>query len=153
MPPWRILATVQDCFSFSFRVIPWNKHNGTVFLLPSFLPSFICLFIYQSFDAMLIDFRERVRDGKREGEKHQYQQQTLISCLLYAPWLGIKPATQACVLTGNWACNLSVYGTMRQWTEPCWPGPARFILSSFWGYLEDNVGQFLRRNIIHLYLG
>lgn len=59
MPPWRILATVQDCFSFSFRVIPWNKDNGT----------------------------------------------------------------------------------------------RSFILSSFGGYLSDNLKRFLRRNIFHLYLG
>ena len=42
----------------------------------------------------LFIFRERGRDGEREGEKHQY------GCLSQ-PLLGTLPATQACALMGN----------------------------------------------------
>ena len=40
-------------------------------------------------------FRERGREGEREGEKHQ-----CVVASHVAP-LGTWPATQACVLTGN----------------------------------------------------
>ena len=42
---------------------------------------------------MLIEFRERVSEGKREGEKHRCERETLIGSLLYAPGLG--PNSQA----------------------------------------------------------
>ena len=47
----------------------------------------------------LFIFRERGKDGEREGEKHQ--------CVvaLMCPLLGTCPATQACALTGNWTGN------------------------------------------------
>ena len=43
----------------------------------------------------LFIFRERGREGEREGEKHQ--------CVVasHAPLLGTWSATQTCVLTGN----------------------------------------------------
>ena len=59
---------------------------------------------------MLLDFRERGREGERGGE-------TLIGC-----FLGTEPATQACALTGNQTHNLSGYGMMLQPTEPHEPG-------------------------------
>ena len=69
---------------------------------------------------MLFDSRERGREGERERnidvkEEHQ-------SGLLYAPQQGTEPTTQACALTGNRTCNLSVYGKMLQPTEPHQPG-------------------------------
>ena len=45
---------------------------------------------------MLCIFRERVREGEREEEKHQWGVLPL-TC----PLLGTWPATQACALTGN----------------------------------------------------
>ena len=50
---------------------------------------------------MLIDFRERVREGEKEGEKHQCETETLTGSLSHAPRLGTKPATQAGALTRN----------------------------------------------------
>ena len=58
-------------------------------------------------EDMFIDFRERGREGKREGEKHQCEKETRISCLLHMPltgdqapdpgmcpaWLGIEAST------------------------------------------------------------
>ena len=44
-------------------------------------------------------FLEKGSEGEREGEKHQCDRETLISCLSYEPQLGTEPATQACVLT------------------------------------------------------
>ena len=60
-----------------------------------------CLFIDKSppFFFNLFIFRERGREGEREGEKHQ--------CVVasHAPLLGTCPATQACALTGNQTGN------------------------------------------------
>ena len=53
----------------------------------------------------LFIFRERGREGEREGEKHWCARETLIGCLLHTsnwrsgpqlrhvPWLGIEPVT------------------------------------------------------------
>ena len=46
---------------------------------------------------ILFIFRER----GREGEKHQCERETLISCLSYALLFETELATQACALTGN----------------------------------------------------
>ena len=51
-------------------------------------------------------FRER----GREGEKHPCEREKSIGCVLHAPWLGSKPATQACALTQNRTHELSVCG-------------------------------------------
>ena len=40
---------------------------------------------------MLIDFRERGREGEREGEKDRCETETSIRCLLYAPLPGTEP--------------------------------------------------------------
>ena len=50
------------------------------------------------FKIFLYIFRERGREGEREGEKHQS-----IASLM--------PATQACSLTGNQTGDLSIYRT------------------------------------------
>ena len=50
---------------------------------------------------MLIDFRERGREGKGEGEKHRCEREASIGCPSYTPRLGTKPATQTCALTRN----------------------------------------------------
>ena len=47
-------------------------------------------------------FRERGKEGGREGEKHQ-------SVASRRPPTGDPPETQACALTGNRNSNLSVH--------------------------------------------
>ena len=51
----------------------------------------------------LFVFRESVKRGREtstwETSKH---------CLSYAPWLGTEPTTQACAVTRNQTCNLSL---------------------------------------------
>ena len=42
---------------------------------------------------MLIDFRERGREGEREGQRYQCETEMSISCL-------------SCALTGDHTCNL-----------------------------------------------
>ena len=34
---------------------------------------------------MYVFFRERGREGEREGKKHQYESETLIGCLSHVP--------------------------------------------------------------------
>ena len=53
---------------------------------------------------MLIDFRERGREGERE--RNTDVRETLIGCLLHLPQWGTKPATQACTLTWNHPATL-----------------------------------------------
>ena len=48
--------------------------------------------------------------------------ETLIGCLSHAPWLGTKPATQACGLTRNRTSNFLLCRTVLQSTEPHWSG-------------------------------
>ena len=47
------------------------------------------VFVY--FYLFLIDFRERGREGERQGEKHQCETEIPSGCLVHAPWLGTKP--------------------------------------------------------------
>ena len=69
---------------------------------------FVLLFIFILKRFYLFIFRERGREGKREGEKHLCERETPTGCLLYAPWPGTEPATQAHTLTGNWARSFSL---------------------------------------------
>ena len=63
------------------------------------------------------------RGGRRERERGR---DTLISCLLHAPQPGTEPITQARAPTGNQTCDLSIYRTMLQPTEPHQPGRVPF---------------------------
>ena len=45
-------------------------------------------------------FRERGREGEREGGKHRCARET-DWLLLVCPQMGTRPTTQACALTGN----------------------------------------------------
>ena len=56
----------------------------------------------------LFIFREKGREGEREGEKHRYARETLIGYLLTPP-TGDRPTTQACALTRNQTGDLSVH--------------------------------------------
>ena len=53
-------------------------------------------------------FLEVGEERKKEGEKHLCERETSISCLFYAPWLGIEPTAQACALIGNQTRDLLV---------------------------------------------
>ena len=68
------------------------------------ITSFFFLFLF-------LIFRERRREGKREGEKHQCKIETSIGCVLYVSWLGAELTTQACALTRNRTGDLSLCGT------------------------------------------
>ena len=67
---------------------------------------------------MLIDFRERGREGEREKEKRPCKREAWICFLLHMPQPEIKPETWACALTGNQTLELSLYEMMLQPTEP-----------------------------------
>ena len=75
------------------EMISWNSSYN-------FADSY-SFFFKSSSEDMLIDFRERVREGEKEGEKHQCETETLTGSLSHAPRLGTKPATQAGALTRN----------------------------------------------------
>ena len=70
--------------------------------------SFKKYFIYFYFKLFYIFiFRERGKEGEREGEKHRCGR---ITCLpLACPQLGTWPVTQACALAGNRTSNHSVH--------------------------------------------
>ena len=65
------------------------------------------------FKHIFIGFRERRREGEREGETLGCERETSIDCLWYASRPGTKPATQACALTGDRTCDLSLCGWTR----------------------------------------
>ena len=56
----------------------------------------------------LFSFRERGREGEREGQKHLICERDIHQLPLARPQLGTKTATQACALTGNRNIDLSV---------------------------------------------
>ena len=58
-------------------------------------------------------FLERMEGREKERERDINERETLIDCLLYTPQLGSEPATQACALTWNGACDLLLCGMMR----------------------------------------
>ena len=64
------------------------------------------LFLKQDFIYLL--FREREREGDREGEKQQCARDTSVGCLLHAPNRGTWATTQARALAGNRTCDLLV---------------------------------------------
>ena len=83
---------------------------------------------------MFIDVREKER-GQRE--QHQYERETSIGCLPYAPRLGIDPATSVCALTRYQTCNLSVHRTMLRPAAP--PGQGvTFSIYAFLVLLQKN---------------
>ena len=79
----------------------------------------------------LFIFRERGREGEREGEKHWYEKHQSV-----APWLGTKPSSQTRALTGNWTCNLVLCRTMLDEWSHASQGNAKVFLRKrrWWGY-------------------
>ena len=72
-----------------------------------------CAFFKQFFKRLIdwLIFRDR-REGERE--RNIDVRERLISCLLYTPQPGTKPATQACALAGNWTGDFSVCNVLNQ---------------------------------------
>ena len=81
---------------------------------------YIYIYIYIERDTYIYIYRERETD--RQTDRHGCERETFIGYLSYMPQLGTEPATQACVLTRNETCDLSVYGMILQPTEQHWPG-------------------------------
>ena len=88
-------------------------------LLKSFFWTFSTLFMAKSIAVLfyflnlyLLNFRERGREGERLVEKHRCESVTWIGCFAYVPQPGNRPATQACVLTGNSSSDLLLRRTM-----------------------------------------
>ena len=63
------------------------------------------------FFKILFIFRERGKEGEREGEKHQTCERYIDQLPLTRFQLGTWPATQACALTGNQTGNPLVHRT------------------------------------------
>ena len=79
---------LKNFSTLSFFYAPFSPVAGS-FLDPHHLFFFKCyLFI----------FRERGREGEREGEKHWCERETSVSCLLSDPWS----------LTRDWTHNLGM---------------------------------------------
>ena len=84
----------------------------------------------------ICDFRERVRGGKREGEKHGCVRGNQWMCERIIDWLplarhqlGTRPATQACALTRSWTGDFLVHRLAgAQSTEAHQPGQTISIL-------------------------
>ena len=50
------------------------------------------------------------REKEMEGDSHWGKRETSVSCLLYVPWPGTEPVTQACAPTRNQTGKLSLCG-------------------------------------------
>ena len=83
-----------------------------------------------SLEDILIDYRERGREGVRKKGR-----ETLMWERNMDP-LSLTPTTYVCALTRNIICDLSVYGVMLQPTEPHQPGP-RVVLGSQENWAES----------------
>ena len=57
-------------------------------------------------------------DSKGEKERNTDGRETPIGYLPHTLLPGTEPTTQACALTGNQTCDILVYGTTLQPTEP-----------------------------------
>ena len=71
--------------------------------------SFLNIFLILTWGYVFINFREKGREGERE--RHLCEREKWISCLLYAPSLGIKLAVFWCMrdTSTNWATGLGLY--------------------------------------------
>ena len=101
---WNLYDFINQCCLNRFNKNLKKERKRPLFLLV-FLPYFFLLKI------LFFIFRERGKEGEREGEK-RCERETLISCLPHAPWPGTEPATQACVLTGSCTADPLLFGKM-----------------------------------------
>ena len=80
---------LKSCVEVCFH-LPWAVTRSRI---ASLYCAFMLIYIfYPHSRTYSLIFRERGREGKREGEK-LYGRGTLIGCLSYAPQLGTEPAT------------------------------------------------------------
>ena len=81
---------------------------------------------------MLIDFRDGGSEGEREGEKHQCEKHPSIASHML-PDLDQSHSLGMCP---DWEsnCDLSVYGTMLQQTEPLDPGQSKCLYAELLWY-------------------
>ena len=109
-------AIILTCSGFSLTVsgnIIWQLKRTCPPRLTAFRIFFF--FLFSPKDNFSLLFRERGR-GR---ERHQSEREASVDCLLYAPILGTKSASQACALAGNWTGDLSLCGmTLNQLTTP-----------------------------------
>ena len=79
--------------------------------------------------SYLLIFKERGREGEREGEKHQ--------CVVasHAPSLGTWPTTQVCALTGNQASDLLVRRLVLNPLSHTSQGSFLFLIKMYMFYL------------------
>ena len=70
----KMLFKSETWFTFSKWITKWNSVSSSKHHWGSLckLRHFICLFILFIFVKVLFNFRERGREGEKEGEKHQY---------------------------------------------------------------------------------
>ena len=76
------------------------------------------------------------RGGGRKKERERETYQLVASCIRSD---GTEPAPQACALTRNRTCDLSVYGTMLQPTEPHQPGLSSNLFTIQHGHTEAHA--------------
>ena len=88
-----------------FRVDSWLASANLDFRRVPTIPRIdkrSLLYLFLNFILEIGEEREEDR------EKHWCEGETSFCCLLYTPWLGIKPATQPCALIRNGTSNLLV---------------------------------------------
>ena len=81
-------------------------------------------------------FLEREEWREMERERNVMWDRTM-GCLLYAPWLGPEPATQACALTGNRARDLLLGGMMPNQLSHAGQG----VGNHFWKWFSKSLGK------------
>ena len=83
-----------------------------------FIGFLLLLTLFKRFYLFIFIFRQRGREGEREGEKHQ--------CVVasHASPTGDSAATQACALSGNWTSNPLVH---RLALDPLTHQPGLFV--------------------------
>ena len=100
--PWvmciRSLASPYPILYFTSQRLSCN-YLFVLLFLKCILPSYISCFILYFYRFYLFSFRERGREGEREGEKHQCARDRSVATRTLQ--MGTWPATQACALTGN----------------------------------------------------
>ena len=94
------LRVILSCKFFVLRIL-----KTLFFCLPAFSEKSKIYLI----SCHLEDFRERGREGKREGEKYWMCERNISWLSLSRPKLRTWPKTQACALTGNRTSNPLVH--------------------------------------------
>ena len=118
---------------------------GCTYKFFGFSISYTILNLPVCFVPTYFDFKERGREGEKEGKKCQHERETLVGCFAQVPQPGTKPATQG--MCPDRKLNWRPYGLREnaQSTEPHQPGlKANSLLriKVFLSYLSYKVNQF-----------